>query len=52
MVLNLLLDYVNKNWEIEEGAEGIALDIASIPDDDIGILVHFIRDNLDHKLYS
>ena len=37
MVLNVSLDKVNKNWKIEEGNAGIAVAIASIPNEGIAI---------------
>ena len=52
MVLNVSLDNVNKNWKIEEGNVGVAVAKASIPNEDIAIFIHFICDNLDHKLYN
>ena len=51
MVLNVSLDNVNKNRKIEEGNVGIAVATVSIPNEDIAIFIHFIYDNLDHKLY-
>ena len=51
MVLNVALDNGNRNWKIEEENAGIAVATASIPNEDISIFVHFICDNLDHKLY-
>ncbi len=52
MVLNVSLDNVNKNRNIENGNVGIAVATASIPNEDIAIFIHFICDNLDHKLYN
>jgi hypothetical protein len=52
MVLNVSLDNVNKNCRIEEVNAGVALATASIPNEDIAIFIHFICDNLDHKLYK
>ena len=49
--LNVALNNVNKNWKIEEGSAGLALATGSIPNEDIVIFIHFIWDNLDHKLY-